>query len=130
MGNTPEYRAWTAMLQRCNNEKCHIFDYYGARGVTVCDRWRDSFENFFADMGLRPSANHSIDRIDNNGIYEPGNCRWATKAQQQRNTRYTKLTIDAVYEIRNSADPVAVLAERYGVGKRYIYQIRAGEKWA
>ncbi len=75
------------MNGRCTNERNKFFHNYGGRGITVCDRWRDSFENFLADMGPRPSEQHSIDRIDNNGNYEPGNCRWATKKQQLHNLR-------------------------------------------
>lgn len=86
---TPEYRAWDAMKQRCTNPKANGYDGYGGRGITVCDRWRYSFENFYADMGDRPSRDHSLDRIDNEGNYEPGNCRWATHSEQMKNrTRF------------------------------------------
>lgn len=73
------------MRQRCLNPKAIGYKRYGGRGITVCDQWRDSFEAFLADVGPRPSAAHSIDRIDNDGNYEPGNVRWATTAQQHAN---------------------------------------------
>jgi len=73
------------MKKRCRGPH-RSFHLYGGRGVTVCSRW-ESFENFLADMGPRPSPKHSIDRIDSGGNYEPGNCRWATRAEQSRNTR-------------------------------------------
>src|SRR5690606_6584889 len=84
---TPEYNAWSSMKSRCENPTVASNKDYGGRGIRVCDRWRDSFETFLADMGPRPSPQHSIDRIDNNGNYEPRNCRWATVLRQQRNKR-------------------------------------------
>jgi len=84
---TPEYRTWRHMAQRCENPNTRGFKNYGGRGITVCVRWRRSFANFLADMGPRPSPFHSIDRINNDGNYTPKNCRWATKSQQRRNQR-------------------------------------------
>lgn len=81
----PEYRIWTGMIARCSNAKHSAFRRYGGRGIDVCQSWREDFANFYRDMGPRPSANHSIDRIDNDGNYEPGNCRWATPRQQVLN---------------------------------------------
>lgn len=85
--NTPEHNAWNAMKARCLNPSHSAFANYGGRGITVCDAWRESFVRFLQDMGPRPSAEHSLDRIDNDGNYQPGNCRWATRGQQNANTR-------------------------------------------
>lgn len=88
MCGTPEYRSWLSMIQRCTNANSKVYTQHGARGIKVCARWRHSFENFYADMGLRPSDEHSLDRYPNNdGNYEPGNCRWATMQEQSRNRR-------------------------------------------
>lgn len=94
---TPEYKAWAEMLRRCYRPKCNRYYTHGARGIRVCERWQglNGFVNFFDDMGSRPTDRHSLDRIDNNGNYEPGNCRWATNEQQVRNSRKAhNLTFD------------------------------------
>lgn len=85
------YKSWCKMVERCTNPNTPNFHLYGGRGIRVCDSWR-KFENFLADMGERPSKHYSIDRYPNNdGHYEPGNCRWATRKEQSRNTRVNKL---------------------------------------
>lgn len=85
---TPEYLIWATMLARCQRKTAHDFDRYGGRGIRVCERWHD-FSDFLADVGLRPSKNHSLDRINNDGNYEPSNVRWATLQEQANNKRTT-----------------------------------------
>jgi hypothetical protein len=96
-GGRAEYNAWGSMRERCHNPRHHSYSRYGGRGITVCDWWRSDFANFLADMGPRPSPAHSLDRIDNNGNYEPGNCRWATIDQQASNKR-TNVKVSAFGE--------------------------------
>jgi len=87
---TPEYTAWCSMKRRCSNPSEQDKYLYKERGIKVCDRWLNSFENFLEDMGTRPSDKHSIDRIDVNGDYEPTNCRWADQSTQAINQRIYK----------------------------------------
>lgn len=89
LNKTPEHQAWVSMRQRCNNPNKKEYIHYGGRGIVVCTRW-SYFLNFLEDMGKRPSKKHSIDRIDVNGNYEPGNVRWATKQIQAENTTVAK----------------------------------------
>lgn len=87
MKGTRVYRIWNAMKNRCHNPNQPHYVRYGGKGVSVCDKWRNSFVAFFEDMGEPPSDKHSLDRIEAAGNYEPGNCRWATASQQRHNRR-------------------------------------------
>lgn len=86
---TPEYDAWIGMKRRCNNPNSSRYKDYGGRGITVCERWM-VVENFLTDMGERPTIEHSLDRKNNEGNYEPSNCRWATHEEQNQNQRLSK----------------------------------------
>ena len=80
-------KTWANMLTRCYNPAATRYESWGGRGVKVCGRWRNSFQNFLSDMGLKPTPRHTLDRIDNNGNYEPSNCKWSTYAEQRKNQR-------------------------------------------
>ena len=88
---TTEYEIWRGMKARCRYPRHVGYVHYGGRGIRVCDRWRDSYEAFLADMGRRPSPTHSLDRINNNGPYSPENCRWATTSEQARDKDFSTL---------------------------------------
>jgi hypothetical protein len=106
------------MLSRCTNPNFPKHKCYGARGIGVCDRWR-SYENFLADMGRKPSPLHSIDRIDNDGNYEPGNCRWATSLEQARNKRNT-MHIDMGGRIVCLREACEILGLSYNTAQRRL----------
>lgn len=105
-----EYSIWSNMLTRCRNENNEAYPDYGGRGITVCDRWL-TFENFLADMGRAPSRRYSLDRLDNDKGYEPGNCAWRTQKQQCRNRRNNH-----VVTYGGKTQCVAAWAEELGVG--------------
>jgi len=116
------------MTARCYNPNIPDFQKYGARGITVCNRWRHSFENFLADMGERP-VGRTIDRINNNRGYTPSNCRWATKSEQCRNTRQTKLTVEKVAKIRKDIRSNIAIGKELGVSNALISMIKRGKIW-
>jgi hypothetical protein len=111
-----EYRVWTDMKSRCSNPKATQYKWYGALGVTVCDRWRDSFAAFYEDVGPRPGLGYSIERRDVNGNYEPGNVYWATYKEQGRNKRNTiRVTID------DETRPLLDWADAFGLSPERAY---------
>lgn len=116
---TPEYRSWQMMKNRCHNPKARDYAYYGGRGISVCKRWRDSYANFLADMGRRPTPMHTLDRKNNAKNYTPGNCRWATREEQARNRPY-------------ASTKAWLLAEQLGVKRstasHMIQQVRAKDR--
>ena len=118
-----EYAAWLGTRNRCYNKQGRNYANYGGRGICVCNRWKNSFENFLSDMGPKLSPKHTLDRYpDNNGNYEPGNCRWATAKEQMRNTRNT------IYvESGGERIPLIDLTQRVGVSKGLVlHRLRTG----
>lgn len=113
------YYTWNSMLRRCYTPSTTMFEHYGGRGITVCERWRHSFENFLEDMGERPGPEYSLDRFpNNNGNYELGNCRWATRREQMNNTR-----MNVAVEFRGDTRTIAEWSRLKG-WPHYILQSR------
>lgn len=128
--NDRTYRSWRAMRGRCLNPKNVNWHNYGGRGISICKRW-DDYSLFLADMGIRP-AGKSIDRIDNSKNYSPDNCRWATPAEQSRNSRKTKLTEDIARSIRSDRSGgtlIKDIAAARGVSQTTIWSVTAGQTW-
>lgn len=113
--NTVEYRIWGGIVSRCTDSNNKDWKNYGGRGIAVCERWR-SFESFLADMGERPRNDLSIDRIDNEGHYEPGNCRWATPKVQMGNTR-----ANVLYAYAGRTMPLCDWADESGINRMTLY---------
>lgn len=124
MCQSPEWNIWCGMKKRCHNQNASNFDLYGARGIEVAPEWQ-SFERFYADMGARPSDNHSLERIDNDGPYAPWNCRWAT-VKEQANNRRSNHWLNVFGETRTLAEAVSKWAQplglSYWVVKARIYR--------
>lgn len=112
---SPEYQNWSAIKSRCLNKKHMNYQKYGGRNIIICDRWVNSFENFLSDMGERPSPSHSIDRIDNDGNYEPENCRWATPKEQGSNRRNNR-----IIEYNGESLPLCEWEDRSGLPRGVI----------
>lgn len=131
---TTEYTAWKEMKRRCtSNPESRYFKDYVGRGIDVCPQWRDDFVRFLADVGRRPSSRHSLDRINNDRGYEPGNVRWATKSEQNRNTRVVKLHQDDVDRIRTmlaAGRRQRDVAKCFGIRQSTVSKINTGKKWA
>lgn len=117
-GKTAEYIAWRAMIQRLNSSSYHAKNRYAEKGVTICERWRNSFECFLEDMGRKPTKNHSLDRFPNmNGDYEPANCRWATSEEQQNNRGN-----NVFYEYNGNRLTISQWAKKFGVNTSTLHE--------
>lgn len=125
-GRHPLFATWHNMLRRCMDPRTPSYKTYGARGVTVCNRWLD-FAAFVEDMGEKPKGNYSLDRIDGTKGYSPDNCRWATDAQQCHNSKVTKLTDADVLAIRADTRPYKEIAAQYGISPGHVTKVRSGK---
>lgn len=126
-GPNATYSAWKDMRQRCGNKNSKDYAGYGGRGITICSDWSD-FLAFLRDMGPKPPG-LTLDRIDNNKGYCKDNCRWATPAEQRRNTRDTKLTVEQARQIRIDERSLREIANEYGISRSHASRIRRGFYW-
>jgi hypothetical protein len=115
MHNSKEYTSWSGAKQRCYNPKCPEYPRYGGRGIVMDSRWLEGFDNFYQDMGPCPDSSMSLDRIDSNGDYGPGNCRWATPREQANNTSRNRYIV-----VRGTKDTLAGHCRRYGMTKNQV----------
>ncbi len=121
LSQSPEYKIWSCIYTRCFNKRFRAFHRYGGRGITMCDRWR-TFTNFLEDMGPRPSPDHSIDRFPNNdGNYEPGNCRWATQTEQANN-RHSSHFLECDGERHTMSEWSRIVGVKVGTIRSRIYR--------
>lgn len=121
---TPENRAWKSMIQRCHDPNSSKYSDYGGRGIRVCDKWRSDFTAFLEDVGHKPNLNYQIERIDNDGNYEPGNCRWATPVEQARNKRDTRFIT-----ANGQTKPMCSWADETGISIKTIHK-RLKDGWS
>lgn len=121
---TPEYRAWLNIKERCLNTSSRDYHRWGARGITVCDKWRNNFAAFLTDVGYRPSPEHSIDRINNNGNYEPGNVKWSTAKEQANNRRDTQ-----IIEIDGRRTTLGILAMEHNLPYKTLWRRLSEFNW-
>lgn len=139
----PLSSTWNRMKQRCSNPNDKDYHNYGGRGISVCERWINSFEDFLSDMGPKPTPGHSIERIDNDGNYGPSNCKWATRIEQRRNARkfdyrgskhpQAKLSDQDVLSIRKrraGGEATNVIGKDYGIVRDYVSLIANGTAWS
>lgn len=123
MSRTPEYSVWASMISRCTNSKKKYYHRYGGRGITVCDRWKNSFVAFFEDLGAKPFLKAQIDRIDNDGNYEPNNCRWVTPQQNSLNSNLTKIkTHDTkiIKKLHDQGKTIKFISKKYNVSESTV----------